>query len=110
MAKDFIWPNTSPYGALIPFAHKKDITLQMCIDYHAFHKQMQWDSYPVPRIDDLLDCLMHAMIFSKIDLSQNYHQVAIEDKDKHKTTFISRFGLFEWNILPFGLCNAPSTF
>ena len=110
MAKDFIRPSTSPYGAPILFAHKKDGTLRMCIDYRALNKQTRWDSYPIPRIDDLLDRLTHATIFSKIDLSQGYHQVAIEAKDKHKTAFISRFGLFEWNVLPFGLCNAPSTF
>ena len=71
---------------------------------------MRRDLYPIPRIDDLLDRLTHATIFSKIDLSQGYHQVTIEAKDKHKTAFISRFGLFEWNVLPFGQCNAPSTF
>ena len=82
----------------------------MCIDYHTLNKQMRRDLYPIPRIDDLLDRLTHAMIFSKIDLSQGYHQVTIKAKDKHKAAFISRFGLFEWNVLPFGLCNAPSTF
>ena len=82
----------------------------MCIDYCALNKQMRQDSYPIPCIDDLLDRLMHETIFSKIDLSQGYHQVAIKAKDKHKTAFISRFGLFEGNVLPFGLCNAPSTF
>ena len=82
----------------------------MCVDYRALNKQTRRDSYPIPRIDDLLDRLTHATIFSKIDLSQGYHQVAIKAKDKHKTAFISRFGLFEWNVLPFGLCNAPSTF
>ena len=82
----------------------------MCIDYRTLNKQTRWDLYPIPRIDDLLDHLMHAMIFSKIGLSQGYNQVAIDAKNKHKTTFISRFGLFEWNVLPFGLCNAPSTF
>ena len=71
---------------------------------------MRQDLYPIPPIDDLLDCLTHAMIFSKIDLSQRCHQVAIKDKDKHKAAFISRFGLFEWNVLPFMLCYAPLTF
>ena len=67
----------------------------MYIDYCALNKQMQQDLYPIPCIDDLLDRLTHATIFSKIDLSQGYHQVAIKDKDKHKTAFISSFGLFK---------------
>ena len=68
------------------------------------------DSYPILCIDDLLDHLMHMTIFSKIDLSQSYYQVAIEEKNKHKTALISRFGLFELNLLPFGPCSAPLTF
>ena len=95
---------------LILFTRKKDGILRMCIDNRAVNKQTWWDSYPTPRIDDLLDRLTYAMIFSKIDLSQGHHQVAIKAKDKHKIAFISRFGLFEWHVLPFGLCNAPSTF
>ena len=82
----------------------------MCIDYRLLNKNTRLDRYPIPRIDDLLDRLAKATIFSKIDLSQAYHQVAIQPGDEYKTAFQSRFGLFEYVVLPFGLCNAPATF
>ena len=69
LAKGFIQPSTSPYGAPILFAQKKDGTLQMCVDYRSLNKMTKKDIYPIPRIDDLLDRLTNATIFSKIDLS-----------------------------------------
>ena len=73
LEKGFIRPSTSPYGAPILFARKKDGTLRMCVDYRALNKNTKKDAYPIPRIDDLLDRLQKARIFSKIDLSQGYH-------------------------------------
>lgn len=64
----------------------------------------------MPRIEDLLDRLQGATVFSKIDMASGYHQVAIEEEDKHKTAFVTKFGAFEWNVLPFGLCNGPGMF
>ena len=69
LAKGFIQPSTSPYGAPILFARKKDGTLRMCVDYRSLNKMTKKDVYPIPRIDDLLDRLTNAKIFSKIDLS-----------------------------------------
>ena len=69
LAKGFIQPSTSPYGAPILFARKKDRTLRMCVDYRALNKMTKKDVYPIPRIDDLLDRLTKATVFSKIDLS-----------------------------------------
>ena len=69
LAKGFIQPSTSPYGAPILFAWKKDGTLRMCMDYRSLNRMTKKDVYPIPRIDDLLDRLTNAIIFSKIDLS-----------------------------------------
>ena len=73
LEKGFIRPSISPYGAPILFARKKDGTLRICIDYRALNKDTKKDAYPIPRIDDLLDRLQKARLFSKIDLSQGYH-------------------------------------
>ena len=73
LEKGFIRPSTSPYGAPILFTRKKDGTLRICVDYRALNKNTKKDAYPIPRIDDLLDRLQKARLFSKIDLSQGYH-------------------------------------
>ena len=82
----------------------------MCIDYRAINNNTIIDRYPMPRIDDILDRLGGSTIFSKIDLASGYHQVEIDEEHRHRTAFQSRFGLFEYNVVPFGLCNAPATF
>ena len=66
-------PSSSPYGAPVLFAHKKDGTLHMCVDFHALNMQTKWDVYPLPCIKDLFDCLFAAHYFSKIDLAMGYH-------------------------------------
>ena len=82
----------------------------MCIDYRALNINIIIDGYPIPRIDDILDCLGGSVIFSKIDLAQGYHQVRIAKGHEHRTAFQTHFGLIEYCFLPFGLCNAPRTF
>jgi hypothetical protein len=89
---------------------KKDGTWRLCIDYQALNKIIVRNWYPIPRINDLLDQLMGAKYFSKIDLKSGYHQVLIEQTDVWKTTFKSKEGHFEWLVIPFGMKNDPTTF
>ena len=99
-----------PRGAPIIFVKKKDGTLQLCIDYRQLNKMTIKNIYLLSRIDDLFDQLRGATVFSKIDLRSGYHQVRIKDEDIFKTTFRTRYGHYEFVVIPFGLTNAPFVF
>ncbi|GBG87673.1 hypothetical protein CBR_g45827 [Chara braunii] len=108
--KGWIRPSVSPYGSPVLFVPKKGGTLRMCIDYRGLNAITVKNREPLPRIDDLLDRVQGCRYFSEIDLKSRYHQIAIRPEDQHKTAFQTRYGLYEFVVMPFGLCNAPGTF
>jgi hypothetical protein len=106
----FVCPSKAPYGAPVLFQKKADGSLRMCVDYRALNKVTIKNKYPVPLVQDLMDRLSGASVFTKLDLRSGYWQVRIAEGDEHKTTCVTRYGSYKFLVMPFGLTNAPATF
>jgi hypothetical protein len=108
--KGYIRPSLSPWGYPALFVKKKDGSLRLCVDYRPLNVLTIKNKYPLPRIDELFDQLARAKVFFKIDLRSGYHQIKIQPSDIPKTTFSTRYGLYEFLVMSFGLTNAPAYF
>jgi hypothetical protein len=110
LEKGLIRPSSSPWGCLALFVKKKDKSLWMCVDYRPLNVVTIKNKYTLPHIDILIDQLSRAKVFSKIDLRYGYHQIKIRLEDIPKTAFSTRYGLYEYLVMSFGLTNAPAYF
>ena len=108
--KGLIEPSSSPWCAPILFAPKSDGTLRLCIDYRGLNAVTERDVYPLPKGEEMYSRVKGKKIFSTLDLLKGYHQIWIQDKDRHFTAFATPKGLHQWKVLPMGLTNAPATF
>jgi hypothetical protein len=108
--KGFIRPSASPWECPALFVKKKDNSLRLCVDYRPLNTVTIKNKYSLPRIDILFDQLVGAKVFYKIDLRSGYHQIKIKPSDVPKTAFSTRYGLYEYLVMSFGLTNAPAYF
>jgi hypothetical protein len=108
--KGYIRPSSSSWGCPAPFMKKKDQFLRLCVDYRPLNSVTVKNKYPLPRINILFDQLAGAKVFSKVDLCSGYHQIKIRLEDVPKTAFSTRYGLYEYLVMSFGLTNASAHF
>eukprot|EP00731_Ephydatia_muelleri_P000931 Em0001g931a len=110
LKSEIVQPSSSPWASPVVIVTKKDGSLRFCVDYRKLNSITRKDAYPLPRIDDSLDALNGSKGFSTLDLICGYWQVEMDENDRQKTAFCMQEGLFEFKVMPFGLCNAPATF
>ena len=107
---NIIRPSTSEWSSPIVIVKKKDGGIRLCVDFRAVNDVTWKDSFPLPRIDDLLERLHGAHLFSAMDLQKGFHQIELDEESREKTAFAVPWGLFEYTVMPFGICNGPSVF
>ena len=109
-SSNVIQPSNSPWASPIVLVRKKDGTLRFCVDFRCLNSVTKPDTFPLPRIDDLLDQLGKSRYFSTLDLAAGFWQIKVDEASREKTAFITQQGLFEFRVMPFGLTNAPAVF
>ena len=111
MLRDGVIERSKPHWASpVVLAAKKDGTLRLCVDYRRLNAVTIRDSYPIPRMDECIDSLGEATVFTTLDCNSGYWQIPVSRRDIAKTAFVGHSGLYQFRRMPFGLTNAPATF
>jgi hypothetical protein len=110
LAKGFVVSSKAPFASLVLFTRKSDGSLRFCVDYRKLNALIKKNRYPLPLIDETLAWLSKAKIFTKLDIRQAFHRIRISPESKELTAFCTRYGLFQYRVLPFRLTNGPATF